>query len=346
MASTTKLMTAYLALAKLPLERRLAAPPYHPLPGESLLGLQAGERMSVRDLLYGLLLPSGNDAAVTLADGVAGSVPAFVGEMNRAAGKLGLGDTSYANPIGLDDPANYSSPRDLAALTLRLRRERLFRTIVDTPRTTLHTGAKRRSIVNHNELLARVPWVNGVKTGFTPGAGYVLVGSGTRKGITLLSVVMGASSESSRDQDTLTLLRYGFSLYRRQSPVEKGQTLARAAVRGRHESLPLVAGRSVAFTARRGQRIDVHVDAPRSVLGPIAVGQRLGSAVVTVDGERVGRVPLLAKRAAEGPAGPSALDDIDDALPGPRGVLWGLAAGLFATIVILMVMALARRRRG
>ena len=217
-ASTTKLMTAYLALHELPLQERLVAPPYHPLPGESLLGLEADERISVRDLLYGLLLPSGNDAAVALADGVAGSVPAFVEEMNRAASRLGLRDTSYANPIGLDEPGNYSSPRDLAKLTMRLRRQRLFRRIVDTARTTLQTGAHPRTIVNHNELVLKVPWIDGVKTGYTLDAGYVLIGSGTRKGVTLLSVVLGAPSVAARDQDTLSLLRYGFSLYRAPAP--------------------------------------------------------------------------------------------------------------------------------
>src|SRR5436190_8768530 len=230
MASTTKLMTAYLTLHKLPLEKKLTAPPYHPISGESLLGLKAGERMSVRDLLYGLLLPSGNDSAVTLADGVAGSTPAFVGEMNRAARRLGLRGTSFANPVGLDEPGNYSSPLDLAKLALRLRRERVFRRIVDTKRATLKTGAHPRRIVNRNDLVLEVPWINGVKTGYTLDAGHVLVGSGTRKGVTLLSVVMGAPSISARDADTLGLLRYGFSLYRRQTPVSEGETLAHRTV--------------------------------------------------------------------------------------------------------------------
>ena len=237
-ASTTKLMTAYLAFDELRLDERLVASPYDALPSESLLGLQAGERISVRDLLYGLLLASGNDAAVTLADGVAGSVPAFVDEMNRAAGDLGLRDTSYSNPIGLDEPGNYSSPRDLAKLTMRLRRQRLFRRVFDTARATLQTGAQPRTIVNRNQLVLAVPWIDGVKTGYTLDAGNVLIGSGTRKGVTLLSVVLGAPSEAARDQDTLSLLRYGFSLYLRRTPVSIGETLAAPSVLGRDESCP------------------------------------------------------------------------------------------------------------
>src|SRR5204862_6630431 len=100
------------------------APVYHPIPGESLLGLEPGERDTVHDLLYGLLLPSGNDAAVTLADGVAGSVPAFVERMNRAAARLGLQHTHYATPAGLDRPANYSTAADLARLARVLMRGR------------------------------------------------------------------------------------------------------------------------------------------------------------------------------------------------------------------------------
>ena len=344
-ASTTKLMTAYLALRELPLGERLVAPPYHPLPGESLLGLEAGERVSVRDLLYGLLLPSGNDAAVALAHGVAGSVPAFVVEMNRAAGSLGLRDTSYANPIGLDEPGNYSTPRDLAKLAMRLRRQRLFRRIVDTPRTTLQTGAHPRTIVNHNDLVLKVPWIDGVKTGYTLDAGYVLIGSGTRKGVTLLSVVLGAPSVAARDQDTLSLLRYGFSLYVRQTPVRSGETLAAPAVRGRDQTLPLVAARSVRLSARHGQSVRVAVDAPREVEGPIPRGRRLGTGVVTLDGEVVGRVPLLSKRAALPPAGSSLASRVDDAVPGPRAVAWVAAAAAVVAIVIGIALMLTRRRR-
>jgi serine-type D-Ala-D-Ala carboxypeptidase (penicillin-binding protein 5/6) len=344
-ASTTKLMTAYLALHELPLQQRLVAPPYHPLPGESLLGLEAEERISVRDLLYGLLLPSGNDAAVTLADGVAGSEPAFVGEMNRAASRLGLRDTSYANPIGLDEPGNYSSPRDLAKLTMRLRRQRLFRRIVDTARMTLQTGVHPRTIVNHNDLVLTVPWINGVKTGYTLDAGYVLIGSGTRKGVTLLSVVLGAPSVAARDQDTLSLLRYGFSLYLRQTPVRSGERLAAPAVRGRDETLPLVAARSVRVTARRGQSVRVAVDAPLEVEGPIPRGRQLGTGVVTLDGEVVGRVPLLSKRPALPPAGSSLASRVDDAVPGPRAVVWAATGAAAVAIVIGIALALTHRRR-
>jgi D-alanyl-D-alanine carboxypeptidase (penicillin-binding protein 5/6) len=344
MASTTKLMTAYLALHRLPLEGLVTAPPYQPIPGESLLGLEPGERMSVRDLLYGLLLASGNDAAVTLADGVGGSTGAFVDEMNRAAGHLGLDETSYANPIGLDQPGNYSSPRDLADLTMTLRHDELFRRIVDTPGITLQSGNHPRTIENRNDLLFTHAWINGVKTGYTPEAGNVLVASGTRKGVTLLSVVMGAPSIAIRDSDTLALLEYGFSLYRREVAVWPGEKLASAQVPNADARVALAAEGRVRATVRRGQAVEVAVHAPTSIEAPIRRGERLGVATATLGGQPVGRVPVVAARAVKPAAGGSVVADADDALPGPRIVVWLIGIAL-VVIVILIGAALARRIR-
>jgi D-alanyl-D-alanine carboxypeptidase (penicillin-binding protein 5/6) len=344
MASTTKLMTAYLALHKLPLDKLITAPPYNPIAGESLLGLRAGERLSVHDLLYGLLLPSGNDAAVTLADGVAGSTEAFVDEMNRAAHRLGLDDTSYANPVGLDAPANYTSPRDLADLTLDLRRSDLFRRIVDTPHITLETGDHPRTITNRNLLLLSHPWINGVKTGYTPEAGNVLVATGTRKGVTLLSVVMGEPTEASRDSDSLALLDYGFSLYRRTDAVRRGERVGSADVPNADSRVRLVAAKTVGATVRRGQSVDVSLKAPGAVEAPIHRGERIGTATATVDGDPVGSVRAIAARAVK-PASGGVVASVDDAVPGPRMVVWLLVVAA-AAFVILIAAALAGKRSG
>ena len=203
-ASTTKLMTAYVARAALGLDQTVVAPAYTPVSSaESLLGLMAGERIAVRDLLYGLILASGNDAAQALAEVSSGSEPAFVRRMNRAARRLGLDHTSYANPIGLDEAGNFSSARDLVELTRELRRDEFFRRLFDTPQATLSSGARPRTVVNRNNLVRTVPFVSGVKTGYTLGAGNVLVASAEREGVELVSAVLGAGTESERDAATL-----------------------------------------------------------------------------------------------------------------------------------------------
>jgi serine-type D-Ala-D-Ala carboxypeptidase (penicillin-binding protein 5/6) len=294
-ASTTKLMTAYLTLEELKPSQRLRAAPYRPsAAAEILLGLSPGERVRVRDLLYGLLLPSANDAAQTLAVGVGGSEAAFVDEMNNAAQRLGLTNTSYANPIGLDDPNNFSSARDLVTLAGRLLENPLFARIVDTPAAILRSTSEPRRVETRNTLLNSEPFVSGVKTGHTLGAGYVLVGSGTEGATTLVSAVLGAPSESVRDDDTLKLLDYGFSLYRHSLPVEEGEELASPELEYRDDHVSLVAKRSIPIEARQGQQVATSVDAPDEISGAVEEGETLGRVVVTVDGEAAASSPLIA----------------------------------------------------
>ena len=295
-ASTTKLMTAWVAMHEMPLDRIVRAAPYHPEYGESLMGLRAGQRVSVRDLLYGLILRSGNDAAHTLAVAAAGSQARFVRQMNERAAALGLADTHYANPVGLDQRGNYSSAFDLATLTRRLLGVPAFARIADARGAVLRSVRPRRRISTINELLAMAPWVNGVKTGHTFGARYVLVGSGRRKGVELIAVAIGAPSDEDRYSDDLDLLEYGFSRYRRRRPVRAGQDLADPEIRYSGGALPLRAARSVAIGVRRGQGLDVEVAAPKRVEGPIARGAVLGRATVLVDGRPAATVPLRAAR--------------------------------------------------
>jgi serine-type D-Ala-D-Ala carboxypeptidase (penicillin-binding protein 5/6) len=343
-ASTTKLMTAYLALRELPLDRELTAAEYNPVVGESLIGLSAGDRITVRDLLYGLLLASGNDAAVTLAVGVSGSVEAFVGEMNAAARELGLDDTHYANPIGLDAPGNYSTAEDLVALTIRLRRDPVFREIVDTPVATVTISGQPVTVENRNVLVGMEPWVNGVKTGFTGEAGNVLVGSGTRDGVTLVSAVLGAPSEAERDAATLELLRYGLSLYGERTAVKARQRLGSVGLSYRDERVPLVASREVRLTVRRDQDIETDVVRARAEVDEAERGERLGLAVVTVDGEPEARVPLIA-RVTVGP--PGLIDRVDAALPGSRTAAWALIGlGVVALVLIVIGFVVAGDRGG
>ena len=343
MASTTKLMTAYLALRALDLDDVVTAAPYQPGPAESLMNLQPAERVSVHDLLYGLLLASGNDAAETLAVAVAGSEDAFVARMNKTARRLGLEETSYRDPIGFDAPGHHTSAHDLVELTEKLRNDPTFRKITDTPEIELTEGEKRRRVVNRNNLVRTVPWVDGVKTGYTDDAGYVLVASGRQKGVSLISAVMGTPSESERDAASIELLRYGFSLYRREQAVERGERLAETAIEYSDERVPLAATKAVDLTVRRDQ--DVEVDShgvPSEIEGPIERGDRLGKAVVTVDGAEVAKIRLASARSVQ-KAG--LIDRIDSALPGERAVAWGLLALSALTIIVLIALTIALLRR-
>ena len=340
-ASATKLMTAFVARRSLELDEALVAPPYQALAAESLLGLQPGERIEVRDLLYGLLLASGNDAAVTLAQGSAGSVEAFVRRMNVAAVRLGLDRTSYANPIGLDEPGNHSTAGDLAALAVRLREDRVFHRIFDTTEYVTRSGAQPRRLVNRNTLVHAVPWIDGVKTGYTLEAGYVLVASGERRGAELVAVVLGAPSEEARDAGALELLRYGISLYERERVLTRGTPVSSALLVDQAERLELVPAATVEVTARRDEEVATRLDAPAEVEGPIERGQRLGTAIVSVDGDVEDRVGLLAARAA---SAASPLERFDGAVPGPRAFAWACVLAV-PVVLLVLIVGLARRRR-
>jgi D-alanyl-D-alanine carboxypeptidase (penicillin-binding protein 5/6) len=290
-------MTAYVALKELPLNRLVRAAPYHPTYGESLLNLRVGQAISVRDLLYGLILRSGNDAAYDLARAAAGSEARFVRQMNLRAAALGLADTHYANPIGLDQRGNYSTARDLATLTQHLLRLPVFARIADSRSARLRSVHPPRRIVSINELLQLAPWATGVKTGHTFKAGYVLVGSGRRKGVELISVEIDAPTDEARFEGSLELLERGFREYRRRLPIHAGQDLADASIRYSGGELPLRATRTISAGVRRGQRLDVHLQAPAEVEGPIARGTPLGRATVTIDGLPAGSTALRAGRA-------------------------------------------------
>ena len=334
-ASTTKLMTALLTLERANLDDVVPAAPYRALPAESIAGLRTGERLTVRDLLRALLLQSANDAAVTLAVHVSGSRSAFVRAMNARARKLGLRHTHYANPVGLDEKGNYSSARDLARLAEVLLRNRFFARTVDRPRVTLTSGSHTRRFLNRNLLVRRVAFVDGVKTGHTQQAGYVLVGAGERRGVRLVSVVLGEPSEAARDAESLRLLRYGLARYRPHVAFKRGQVVAKEGLKYRDETVDLLAGRTLGAIVRRGAPTAVHVQAPSEIDGPLAAGARVGTVVLTVRGREVARAPLVTARAV-------AEASLAQRLTGFLGT--GLTLALIA-VLALSTLQLTRMRR-
>jgi D-alanyl-D-alanine carboxypeptidase (penicillin-binding protein 5/6) len=338
-ASTTKLMTAYVVLGREPLSRVFTAPGYSPsFADESLIHLRAGERMSVADLLRGMLLASGNDAAVDLAVNSAGSEGAFVALMNRAARRLGLRHTHYTNPIGLDSAGNYSSAFDLVRLAVILRQRPWFARAVARSGAVLHSSRGNRYVKNRNDLVGRAGFVNGVKTGHTPTAGYCLVGSATRNGVTMISAVLGDPSAYARNADTLGLLRYGLSRYRSYTAFGTADVLATAKVRYREsDTIGLVPARIFSTVVRRGdRRPQVVVHAPKKLTGPLPAGHKVGYVGVVYRGRVIARIPLLTR------------SKVPEVGPIQRTVTFLVRPGTLAVALLLglVVLLVVRRRRG
>lgn len=342
-ASTTKIMTALLAFEALALDDVLVQTAYRAAPVESVAGFRGGERVTVRDMLRALLLASANDAASTFAVRIAGSRAKFVARMNERARELGLDDTRYANPVGLDDGGGYSSAADLVKLALVLRSKPFLRETVDLPRVTIRSGARPRTFVNRNTLVRTVPIVDGVKTGRTQGASYVLVGSATRRGVNVVSAVLGAPTEAARNADTLSLLRYGLGRYRRTRVVTAGKRLALAGLAYRDGSVRLVAEKTVTRTARRDEEVTARLeDVPRELDGPLPKGARVGTIIVRQRGRTVDRVALVTAVAV---AEASTTDRLKNFFGRTQTVLL-LAAFALGSLQLVVLRRRTLRRRG
>jgi D-alanyl-D-alanine carboxypeptidase (penicillin-binding protein 5/6) len=263
--------------------------------------------------------------------------------MNRRARELGLRDTRFGNPIGLDEEGAGSSARDLARLALEVRRDAFLRRTVDLPRATLRSGRRRRALVNRNGLVREVPWVDGVKTGRTQAAGYVLVGSATRRGVTVVSAVLGADSEAARDADTRALLRFGLRAFRPQVALREGDRLASVPLAARDERVALLATRGVRRIVPRDRPLEVRVGrVPAELDGPLPRGARVAVAEV-VQGRRVlARVPLVTAAPVD-EAG--VLLRVRDALGGSLPLVVAAAALLAASLPLVALRRRARRRR-
>jgi D-alanyl-D-alanine carboxypeptidase (penicillin-binding protein 5/6) len=338
--STTKLMTAYLVLHHARQSDVFTAPAYNPGAAEVVIGLHKGERMTVHDLLRALLLPSANDAAWDLGYNVGGgSVSRFVRMMNHEARTLGLKHTHYANPIGLDDPQNYSTAKDLAKLAAIDMRIPAFRRIVGLTHATLKSGSHMRVVINRNDLVARYHYVHGVKTGHTQNAGYVLVGAASRGGASVISVVLGDPSVARRDADSIALLRWGLHQYHSVA-IFKGHA-ATAAIHEHSGQVRLVPARSPVLTVRRDVPIRVRLRAPSELKGPLPARRAVGRAEALADGKVLATVPLVT--AAPVP-GPSFVRRFEGVLKDVLISLAVLFALLVCTLVALRVRVVRQQR--
>jgi D-alanyl-D-alanine carboxypeptidase (penicillin-binding protein 5/6) len=212
---------------------------------------------------------------------------------------------------------------------------------MDMRSAVLRSGDHVRTVVNRNTLVQQVPWVDGVKTGHTNAAGYILVASGTRRGTTFVATVLGDPSESARNADALALLRWAFASFRVATPVARGAVYARPAVKHRpDEHVDVVATRDVRELLRRDVRVRLVIDVPRALEGPLPRHAVVGSATVRADGRAIARVPLVT-RAPVPEVG--LLEQAGRALDGP-GSLIAIVAFLGGAAILLVRARVARRR--
>lgn len=340
-ASTTKLMTALIAFERRPdLSRTSVVPAYAGAAVESVAGLRAGDRMTMQNLLGALLLPSGNDAANAIAVAVGGTVPGFVRMMNARARELKI-DARFRNPVGLDATGHHASPADLVKLTLLLRQYPEFRRIVDAKSLRLDSATPPITVTNRNRLVQTVGWVDGVKTGHTRKAGYALVGSGRRNGVSVITVVLGTDSEAQRDADSLALLRYATGSYKRSAVLKKGAVVADLPLRYRDQTVPVVAAETVRRTIRRDERTTTRViGLPSDVEGPLAARSQLGTIEVVQRGKVVARVPAVT---AADVVAASFWDRVDENL-GRRGVQLLLVVAVLCVLALALLARHGRRR--
>lgn len=214
MASTTKIMTCIVVLEKGELTDTVIVSKNAAGTGGSRVGLKTGDKATVQDLLYGLMLCSGNDAAVALAEHVGGSVEGFAELMNAKAKELNLSNTNFVTPHGLDNENHYTTAYELAIMADYGLKNKTFRSIVGTKNITININGKPRNLNNTNELLGSVSGVYGVKTGFTNGANRCLVSSCERDNLDIITVVLGADTKKFRTQDSLKLINYAMNNYK------------------------------------------------------------------------------------------------------------------------------------
>ena len=297
-ASLTKLMTAYVVFGALDsgrirLEDRAHVSTKAWRTGGTRMFIEVNSDVAVDDLVHGLLIQSGNDAAVALAEHVAGSVDAFVGEMNAAAQKLGLQNTMFKNPHGLPARGHYTSARDLAVLAKAIIDE--FPDFYDiyAEREFSYNGIAQN---NRNALLSRDPSVDGLKTGYTESAGYCLVTSAQRDGMRLIAVVLGAPSPRVRNDGAQKLLEYGFANFETHKLYSAGQELDNARVFGGEvEFARLGLTEDIYVTIPRGgyAKLAAKMDVLAQLAAPLVRGTAVGEVNISFDGAPLVKSPVV-----------------------------------------------------
>jgi D-alanyl-D-alanine carboxypeptidase (penicillin-binding protein 5/6) len=315
-ASLTKIMTAYIVFRELRdgsiklSDEVLVSEKAWKTPGSRMF-IEVNKRVTVDDLLKGMIIQSGNDASVALAEHVAGSEEAFANLMNDHARRLGMLDTHFVNSTGLPDAEHYTTPRDIALVSEATIREfpELYKLYAVKEFT--FNDIKQS---NRNDLLWRDDSIDGIKTGHTEAAGYCLVASAKRDDMRLISVVMGTESEKARASESQALLNYGFRFFETHRLYGAGDRLTRARVwMGEREeaTLGLTEDLHVTIPRRQYDKLEARTDIRSQIEAPLAKGEKVGEVVVELDGEVITRKPLVAlEDIAEGGIWRKAVDSV------------------------------------
>ena len=286
-ASTTKIMTALVVCEQCNVLDRMRIPKEAVGIEGSSMYLKEGEILTLQELLYGLMLSSGNDAAVALAIYCGGTVEGFAEMMNDKARILGLKDTHFENPNGLDSPGHYSTAKDLAVLAAYAMENPIFAKTVSTKSVKIGD----RYLTNHNKLLWRIDGADGVKTGFTKAAGRILVSSAVRNDRRLIAVTIDAPDDWN---DHAALLEEGFSRYRVQTVVTAGQQAGILEVLGgENHRVRVLAAEDFSYALAPEETAQLALPGPGFTYAPAVEGADAGYAYVLIQGKAVGKVPVV-----------------------------------------------------
>ncbi|MBO7304817.1 MAG: D-alanyl-D-alanine carboxypeptidase [Clostridia bacterium] len=294
MASTTKIMTALIALETLPTDEVITVDERAAGIEGSSIYLKAGEEISVIDLVYATLLQSANDAAAALACRIADGIDEFSYVMNERARELGLVDTNFKNPHGLDDSEHYTTARELALLAAEALKNETFKSVCSTYKKELTSSASQRIVVNHNKLLKAYPGCIGVKTGYTKKSGRSLVSAAERDGLTLIGVTINAPDDW---RDHTEMLDYGFSLLEARLLAKKDEfSYLIPVIGGDKESVRVSNEEEIKKIFNKcDSDIEISVRLPRYFSAPIRIGDVLGTVVFIKDGEKIAEIDLISR---------------------------------------------------
>ena len=291
MASTTKIMTALIALQSGKIDNIITISSKAAMTEGSSLYLSPGEKVSMRDLLYGLMLNSGNDAAVAIAEEISGNVDEFVKLMNTRAKEMGAYNTNFVNPNGLSDPSHYTTAADLALISREAMKNEDFKTIVSTKTKQLSDGTY---CINHNKMLNLYEGATGIKTGFTKSTGRTLVSSAEKDGKSLICVTLNAPDDWN---DHKKMLDYVFSSFIQTSFFKKGEVYGSIKVNGgEKESINAVYEKdgTVILSDEEKNRVAVQANCSEVLDAPVKIGQKIGETIILLDGVELFRCNIIA----------------------------------------------------